>query len=134
MKHKCPWQWQILKMAMVTKNHILIPGETCSCAIWMLLHSLFRSYDQCHFPFWNRSDVKVKRFSTNRKTSSQGIFMWNMKILQSLLKSDYSNKVPSYQKVCQTPISRSLGQKCWYQWEGLVIRNTHVKYQSSSSY
>ena len=33
-----------------------------------------RSYDQCQF-FFNWSNVKVKRLSTYKKISSQGIFM-----------------------------------------------------------
>ena len=28
----------------------------------------------------------------------------------------------------------SLGQNVWYQWKGLVTRNTHAKYQSPISY
>ena len=36
----------------------------------------------------------------------------------------------SFWKVGQTSRSRSGGQKCWYQKKGLVIRNTHVKYES----
>ena len=30
--------------------------------------------------------------------------------------------------------SRSQGQKLWYHVKGLVIRNTHVKYESPTSY
>ena len=30
--------------------------------------------------------------------------------------------------------SRSHDQNVWYQWKGLVTRNTHVKYESSTSY
>ena len=43
--------------------------------------------------------------------------------------SSYMNviaKVKSFSKVGQ--ISRSQGQKLWYQVKGLVTRNTHVQY------
>ena len=39
-----------------------------------------RSYEQCHF-FLYWSNVKVKRLSTYKNISSQGIFMWNIKVL-----------------------------------------------------
>ena len=38
-----------------------------------------------------------------------------------------------FQKVSQTPRSRSHGKKYWYPWKGLVPKNNHVKYQSSSA-
>ena len=41
-------------------------------------------------------------------------------------------KVKVFLKVGQTSRSRSLGQKFWYPWKGLVTRNTHVKYESST--
>ena len=41
-------------------------------------------------------------------------------------------KVKVFLKVGQTPRSRSLGQKIGYPWKGLVTRNTHVKYESST--
>ena len=31
-------------------------------------------------------------------------------------------------------VKRSQGQKFWYQKKGLVIKNTHVKYESSITY
>ena len=34
----------------------------------------------------------------------------------------------------QTPRSRSQGKKQWYPQKGFITRNTHVKYQSSSSH
>ena len=34
----------------------------------------------------------------------------------------------------QTTRSRSQGKKQWYPQKGLITRNTHVKYQSSSTY
>ena len=37
-------------------------------------------------------------------------------------------------KVDQSPRSRSQGKKWWYQRKGLVTRNAHVKYQSSSTH
>jgi hypothetical protein len=36
--------------------------------------------------------------------------------------------------VGQTSRSRSHGQKIWYQYKGLVIRNTHMKYESCITY
>ena len=36
-----------------------------------------------------------------------------------------------FSKVGQTSRSRSQGQKLWYYVKGLVIRNTHMKYESS---
>jgi hypothetical protein len=41
-------------------------------------------------------------------------------------------KVESLEYVGQT--SKLQGQICWYPWEGLVSRNTHVKYQSPNTY
>ena len=35
----------------------------------------------------NRSNVKIKRFSTDKKISAQGIFMWNMKTLALTVKN-----------------------------------------------
>ena len=35
--------------------------------------------------------------------------------------------------MCETPRSKSRGQKLWYQVKGLVIRNTHVQYKSPIS-
>ena len=34
----------------------------------------------------------------------------------------------------QNPRSRSQGKKCWLPRNGPVTRNTHVKYQSSSTH
>ena len=42
--------------------------------------------------------------------------------------------VKVFSKVGQTSRSRSQGKKLWYQLKGLVIRNTHVKYESPTSY
>ena len=38
------------------------------------------------FIFFNRSNVKVKKFSTNKKTLSQGILMRKMKTLTVISK------------------------------------------------
>ena len=35
--------------------------------------------------------------------------------------------------VIQTSRSRSLGRKLWYDWKGLVTKNTCVKYESPAS-
>ena len=37
----------------------------------------------------------------------------------------------SFSKVGQTSRSRPQGQKLWYKVKGLIIRNTHMKYESS---
>ena len=42
-------------------------------------------------------------------------------------------KVKVFLKVGQTSRSRSLGQKFWYPWKGLVTRNVHMKYESPNS-
>ena len=42
-------------------------------------------------------------------------------------------KVKVFLKVGQTSRSRSLGQKFWYPWKGLVTRNAHMKYESPTS-
>ena len=39
-------------------------------------------------------------------------------------------KVKVFSKVGQTSRSRSRGQKLWSHVNGLVIRNTHVQYES----
>ena len=36
--------------------------------------------------------------------------------------------------VDQRSRSRSLGQKFWHDWKGLIIRNVHMKYESSTSH
>ena len=76
--------------------------------------------------------VKVKRFSTNKKILSQGIFMWNMKTLaltvQKLLARLKFSKSKSNSKVKLT------GSKMLIYTVGLITRNTHVKYQSPSTH
>ena len=42
-------------------------------------------------------------------------------------------KVTVFSKVGHTSRSRSLGQKFWYTWKGLVTRNVHMKYKSPTS-
>ena len=42
-------------------------------------------------------------------------------------------KVKVFLKVGQTSRSRSLGQKFWYPWKGLVTRNVHMKYECPTS-
>ena len=39
-----------------------------------------------------------------------------------------------FSKVGQSSRSRSQGQKLWYHAKGLVLKNTHVKYESPTSY
>ena len=43
-------------------------------------------------------------------------------------------KVGSFPNVDQRSRSRSRDQNLWYHQKGLVIRNTHVKYESPISY
>jgi hypothetical protein len=38
------------------------------------------------------------------------------------------------EKVGQTSKSRSRGQTFWYQYKGIVIRNTRMKYESPITY
>ena len=42
-------------------------------------------------------------------------------------------KVKVFLKVGQTSRSRSLGQKFWHLWKGLVTRNVHMKYERPTS-
>ena len=42
-------------------------------------------------------------------------------------------KVKVFRYVGQRPRSRSPGQTFWYQWKGLITKNAHVKYKSSTS-
>ena len=42
-------------------------------------------------------------------------------------------KVKVFLKVGQTSRSRSLGQKFWYPWKGLITSNVHMKYESPTS-
>ena len=39
-------------------------------------------------------------------------------------------KVKVFSKVGQTSRSRSQGKKLWYHVKGIVLRNTHMKYES----
>ena len=80
-----------------------------------------RNYDQCQFFFLNLSNVKVKRFSTYKKISLQGIFMWNIKVLaptiQKLLArlKIFKNRSHSQVKVTRSkimvPTNRSYHKK-----------------------
>ena len=80
--------------------------------------------------FLDMSNVMVKRFSSNKMILSQGIFIWNMITLvhtvQKLLASLKFSKSRSR--------SRSQGQRCQYPQKGLVTKNSHIKYQSSSTH
>ena len=58
--------------------------------------------------------------------------MCNMKALSLLVRKLWSRL--KFSKVGQTSRSRSRGQKLWYHVKGLVIRNTHVQYESPISY
>ena len=71
--------------AKITRTNILIPvDESCHkkwlCAIWNLEYLIFKKLWPMSI-FLNWSNVKVKRLSTYKKISSQGIFMWNIKAL-----------------------------------------------------
>ena len=52
----------------------ILPQELTMCKMEALA-----SYDQCQFFFKNWSNDNVKRLSTNKKISSQGVFMWYIK-------------------------------------------------------
>ena len=98
--------------------------KKCWCAISK--HHHFTSYDQCQFSKEIRSNVKVKRFNTNRKILSLGIFMRNMEsLISKILMVKTVEKLLHCSKV-QTPRLWSQGQKCWYLRKGVVTRNTHV--------
>ena len=56
--------------------------------------------------------------------------MCNMKALPLLVRKLWP-MLEFFSKVGQTSRSRSQGQKLWYNVKGLVIRNTHMKYESS---
>ena len=66
---------------------------------------------------------------------TEGIFIRNMESLIS--KIFYSKTTVEKLLHCskvKTPRSWSQGQKCWYLRNGLVTRNTSVKYESSSTH
>ena len=42
-------------------------------------------------------------------------------------------KVKVFRYVCQRSLSRSLGQNCWHNQKGIITRNVHMKYESSTS-
>ena len=50
------------------------------CAIWKLWYLIFKKLWPMSI-FFNWSNVKVNRLSTYKNISSQGIFMWNIKVL-----------------------------------------------------
>ena len=68
------------------------------------------------------SNVKVKRLNTNRKILSQDKHMRIIKAIALTIQM-LSIKL-KYSKVGQTQQSRSLGQKCWFPWNGSVTINT----------
>ena len=47
--------------------------------------------------------------------------------------STYSVQIKVFHIIKSKSRSRSLCQKFWYQLKGLVTRNVHMKYESSSS-
>ena len=51
-----------------------------------------------------------------------------------LLAQTSYNQCYSFSKVGQRSRSRSHVQNLWYRQKGLVIRNTHAKYESPISY
>ena len=78
---------------------------------------------------------KVKNYGTMWKVLSQGIHMCNMKVLSFLVWKLWPRLkfVKSFSQVGQTSRSSSHGQILWYHVIGLVIRNTHVQYESPIS-
>ena len=77
-----------------------------------------------------RSKVKVPKKRAYHKEFSCEISIYQVLALtnQMLLTSF------NFQKVGQTPWSRSLGKKCLFPWKGSVTRNTLMKYQCSSTH
>ena len=60
----------------------ILSQEKIMCKMEALVSYFLRSYDQCKtffFKYW--SNIKVKSLSTNKKILSQGIFIWNIKII-----------------------------------------------------
>ena len=55
-----------------------------------------------------------------------------MKALPPLVRELWP-RLKFFLKVDQTLRARSLGQKFWYPWRGLVTRNVHMKYESLTS-
>ena len=83
----------------------------------------------------SRSNVKVTgskilvSITDHGKVLSQGMYICNLKALHLLVKK-LRQRLKFFSKVGQTSRSRSLGQKLWYPWKGLVTRNTHFNYES----
>ena len=70
-------------MAKVRRTNILIPVERyCHKKVHVQYECSNINDERCHF-LKNRSNVKVKRFSTNRNILSKGlhVLMWNIKAL-----------------------------------------------------
>ena len=120
--------WMISDRAFIF--HLCIPCDKTFPLIAKFLEWLLRPfsvrkvYGQGH---------EVKTFGINGKVLSQGIRMWNMKVLS--LTNQKLCPMLKFWKVGQRSKSRSRGQKFWYQCiNGLVTRNTHVKYESSTTF
>ena len=79
----------------------------------------------------NKSNFKLKRFSTNKKVLSQGILMWNIKAPALGVPKLLARLKLSTTKMGQAPWSRSQCQQKWYPQKDLITMNTHVKYQFS---
>ena len=97
-----------------TRTSILIPvGGLCHKKCWCAIskHHHFTSYDQCQFSKEIRSNVKVKRFNTNRKILSLGIFMRNMESLISKILMVKTVEMLLHCSKLQTPRSWSQGKK-----------------------
>ena len=127
-------------MAKITRTNILLPvggshRMKCSCAIWKLQYVLFRSNDKCQLFIKKYVKLKgqghrVRNNGTHGKVLSLGSLMWNINDLaltaQKLLARLMFSKNKSNSKVKVT------GLKIIVPRKGLVTRNIHLKYQSSS--
>jgi hypothetical protein len=77
----------------------------------------------------NKSNIKVNITNIKGKDTRSNLLVQTERICH------YKNikvLVHTIQKIGQTP--RSQGQISWYPRKALVTRNTHVKYQSTSTY
>ena len=78
---------------------------------------------------------KIKRtniLETNRKTLSQDVLVCNMKALILLKNNETAER--SYHQEYSCEIFPKIGQSPRSRSQGNTTRNTHVKYQNSSTY
>ena len=110
--------------------------EEYTCHIWKPYLLAQTSYDQCWKFFKSRSKVTVKvkcsKFMEPSERPCHEEYTCHIWKPYLLAQTSY-DQCWSFPKVGQRSRSRSNVQNLWNHQKGLVIRNTHAKYESPTS-